>query len=147
MAWSEKAIEAATNAFWENSNYGHTRGCFDDEIGNVIPAMRAALDAAAAVDGDPVDIRTVTAYESGFEAGKNEAGDAQWKKIETAPKDREILACDITTGWVIAAKWSEYDACGNTSKEGFWMSNACADGCTEIDATHWMPLPEPPSAH
>ncbi|MFA7308381.1 MAG: hypothetical protein WC026_17120, partial [Hyphomicrobium sp.] len=32
----------------------------------------AALDAAAAVDGDHVDIRTVTAYESGFEAGKDE---------------------------------------------------------------------------
>ena len=30
----------------------------------------AALDAASAVDGNPVDVRTVTAYECGFEAGR-----------------------------------------------------------------------------
>ena len=62
----------------------------------------AALEAASAVDGNAVDIRTVTAYESGFEAGKDAVGDAQL---------------------VAAAKaWFEMQSCTNTTS----LYNACA---------------------
>lgn len=68
MAWSEKAIEAALNTHWQDR-------------GNSREKMRAALDAAAAVDGDPVSIATVTAYESGHDAGWNEALDKAAKMV------------------------------------------------------------------
>lgn len=43
---SDAAVEAAVNALWENSDYGHTRGCFDAEFAGVIKAVRAAIAAA-----------------------------------------------------------------------------------------------------
>jgi hypothetical protein len=71
MAWSEKARAEAARAV---DMLDHRKASSMDELTRMV--ADAALDAAAVVDGDPVDIRTVTAYESGFEAGKNEAGDA-----------------------------------------------------------------------
>jgi hypothetical protein len=44
----DEVVEAAINAFWEASGYGHTRGCFDAEFENVRDAMRAALSAGLA---------------------------------------------------------------------------------------------------
>jgi hypothetical protein len=49
--------------------------------------MRAVLDAAAAVDGYPVNVATVTAYESGFEAGKDE-GERERDSLRKALDDR-----------------------------------------------------------
>jgi hypothetical protein len=69
---------------------------------------------------------------------------SEWQPIKTAPRDREILVCDIESGWRFVASWHEYDGCGHRGPDGHWMSNACVDGYTEMDPTHWMPLPEPP---
>jgi len=44
----DEVVEAAINTFWENSNYGHTRGCFDAEFENIRDTMRAALSAGLA---------------------------------------------------------------------------------------------------
>jgi hypothetical protein len=87
----------------------------------------AALDAAAAVDGD-----------------------AGWMPIETARKDGKKVdlwiipplgqlssgACRITDCWFYNGEWRTEDA---GAPEG-WAS-------VIWEPTHWMPLPAPPSAH
>jgi len=81
----------------------------------------------------------------------------KWKPIETAPKDRYILVYapvninSIITGdysihQVVMAKWDNYfnSFCVfGTFKQG----ESERSSWTAIDvrnATHWMPLPEPP---
>lgn len=68
MAWSEKAIDDACRSLWQDHDF-----MSDEHRAQNQTRLRTALEAAAAVDGDPVDVRTVTAYESGFEAGKDAA--------------------------------------------------------------------------
>jgi hypothetical protein len=87
MAWSDEAKKRAIYVF-------ETLLVDDGPIREQMQArLRAALDAAAAVDGDArADFTTVTAYESGFEAGKKEAGDAQWNAaIEAAASISEAF--------------------------------------------------------
>lgn len=107
MAWSEKAIEHAIRALLGDLQENPDELLIDQETPSWTlykTGMRAALDAAAAVDGDLVDIRTVTAYESGFEAGKDEAGDAQWNAaIDEAAKVAERDKNNPTAGRFIAA--------------------------------------------
>ena len=56
-----------------------------------------------------------------------------WQPIETAPRD-----CDILTTWrggtITVARWSGYF--------NAWMANRK----DAFKPTHWMPLPDPPSA-
>lgn len=62
----------------------------------------------------------------------------EWQKIETAPKDgTQIMIYDPANGGCNTAAWLD----------GVW-DNAQADrGQYEYpSATHWMPLPAPPSA-
>lgn len=73
---------------------------------------------------------------------------SEWQPIETAPKDeRAILVFDTDYG-VVTAKWRYDDQWG-----GVWGSeNYIQDGSIYDDAliahkaTHWMPLPDPPTA-
>ena len=62
-----------------------------------------------------------------------------WQPIETAPKDgTSILVCDKGHYYPFVAEWNE--------QEKYWRSTSCIDQYFGIaDATHWMPLPEPPS--
>lgn len=80
--------------------------------------------------------------------------EAGWRPIETAPKDGTPILCALTwrtapdesagthvllwrperPGWYLAAISSiQLDHCG-------------VDEDDAADATHWMPLPEPPNA-
>ena len=67
--------------------------------------------------------------------------DREWKPIETAPRDRQIL---IFTGMAI------YSACWVKNMFNYdeaWLVAAYGgDGDQLIvkNPTHWMPLPEPP---
>lgn len=67
-----------------------------------------------------------------------------WKPIETAPliRDERILICNVTA--------STYRESGPTI--GWFTGTYYEDGDpifenhdTLIEATHWMPLPDPPS--
>ena len=129
MARSKEAIEASVDAL----KYGDGPSLTKDPI----RAMRRAIDAADAVDGNPVDVRTVTAYESGVEAGKDAAGNAQWRQIETAPKDgTDILVyCPLPgSEYIVVARFSVV-----------WVDSYEAEDIYE--PTHWVPLPSPPSSH
>ncbi len=66
----------------------------------------------------------------------------EWQPIETAPKDRDILVYE--DGWCVVVSWEECDGVGYKGPNGHWMSNACVDSYTEVEPTHWQPLPEPP---
>ena len=58
-----------------------------------------------------------------------------WRLIETAPKDgTEILAWSSRDGTFVVF-WHQ----------GAWLwTSHDLDGDEELNATHWMPLPEPP---
>jgi hypothetical protein len=79
--------------------------------------LRKALDAAAAVDGD-----------------------AQWKPIETAPKaGRFLIGGPTITGRT--PPW-RIEIVSYRDKSGMPIMSVDL-----FEATHWMPLPAPPSAH
>jgi hypothetical protein len=58
-----------------------------------------------------------------------------WQPITTAPKDgRRILLCRATDHAVLLGHW-----------DPDWYGRACwVAGSSAIEASHWMPLPEPP---
>lgn len=65
---------------------------------------------------------------------------SEWQPIETAPKDRAVLAWSIDFfASVIEIVWWEED---NSDGPG-WALGDSGFRCTP---THWMPLPEPPDA-
>ena len=58
-----------------------------------------------------------------------------WQPIETAPKDSEILVWDGKDIWLVETEFGMYpkhNGCG------------CCSSSVHYEATHWMPLPEPP---
>lgn len=61
---------------------------------------------------------------------------SEWHPIETAPKD----------GTYILAVWAR----NKTTCLAFWdekeWNRVGSGGIFPIEATHWMPLPEPPNA-
>jgi len=57
---------------------------------------------------------------------------AEWKPIETAPKDKKILV--YGSGHVYLCRLNEYRECLIIGGFGSYHP-----------PTHWMPLPEPPS--
>lgn len=60
----------------------------------------------------------------------------EWQPIKTAPKDgTHILTCG--DGYIVVAMWFVYH--GGRSQ---WET---VDGESEIDPTHWMPLPAAPA--
>lgn len=65
-----------------------------------------------------------------------------WQPIETAPHDVEILVCyEIDPGdWKIEkAVWND--------REGKFLNSTYDPFQDDVeDATHWMPLPEPPQS-
>ena len=68
-----------------------------------------------------------------------------WQPIETAPKDGSpsILVADAK-GWVKEASW--HDAWyGDWSRPGWMIANCDEEYGCYVEATHWMPLPKPPS--
>jgi hypothetical protein len=73
-----------------------------------------------------------------------------WQPIDTAPKDgTRVLIC-TARGFVTDARWSESACFGGQERDRpGWQMHYCDDDpwyseATE-NATHWMPLPEPPS--
>jgi hypothetical protein len=64
----------------------------------------------------------------------------KWRPIETAPMDKEILL------WHTGSKWQKQGpVIGHIMRMG--IATVPVFGCTVFhpgDATHWMPLPEPP---
>lgn len=62
-----------------------------------------------------------------------------WQPIETAPKHGQIILFSPTFG-VFEGEWCKFDdkwVLANDYSDGFGLPNV-------NNATHWMPLPEPP---
>lgn len=61
----------------------------------------------------------------------------EWQPIETAPKYKDILLIG-SGGTQVVGYWDDDDGwvCDYRGKGNF----------NYVDATHWMPLPNPPSA-
>lgn len=65
----------------------------------------------------------------------------EWQPIETAPKDG---TCILICRPYFLPPMYKINTC--QWEEGVWLSNGCVDDyLTFPDATHWMPLPEPPT--
>ena len=73
----------------------------------------------------------------------------EWQPIETAPKDKVILAYRPDAhdwGKVAPAKWD--DQRHHKKPQPFWSIWLRIGSTTESRAwvpTHWMPLPDPPN--
>lgn len=66
-----------------------------------------------------------------------------WQPIETAPKDGTLILLASIDGYVMEASW--FDAWyGDRANPGWMYANLDEEHGSYIDATHWMPLPEPP---
>jgi hypothetical protein len=86
------------------------------------------------------DLVSVVRYWRDFQGG------SAWKPIETAPKDGStlLLYCpdgDLPADRVVGGWWDDF---------GPYRKEMGGDGVWSFDLpgepTHWMPLPEPPSA-
>ena len=62
-----------------------------------------------------------------------------WQPIETAPRNGEVVL-------VYAPNWRGGLIYAASEQYGYWTSNACVDDHFWEEPTHWMPLPDPPSA-
>lgn len=61
-----------------------------------------------------------------------------WQPIETAPKDgTKVLGYCDAYGNVVVMEWFVYHGC-----RAVWET---VDGESEVEPTHWMPLPNPPT--
>lgn len=67
---------------------------------------------------------------------RQRTGASDWQPIETAPKDKWVLIWDPNAECVRVAMWEDSVA-DFVGANMDWYSDA-------IDASHWMPLPEPP---
>lgn len=65
---------------------------------------------------------------------------SEWQPIETAPKDGQVI--DLWRGGkrIVEYKWVQL-----TPDNGFFEPYG-AGICVVRDATHWMPLPDPPKS-
>lgn len=86
-----------------------------------------------------------------------------WQPIETAPKsvvdgnslkgiyllgycpEADMEESGLSPEACIDIIWWEPLQCGKDGKRGVWRANAFSEA-VEVKPTHWMPLPEPPSA-
>jgi hypothetical protein len=68
---------------------------------------------------------------------------SDWKPIETAPKDREIMI--VRNGKIRIGKWD--DDRYNKKPRPYWRDHQGRNISTMryLPPTHWMPLPEPPT--
>ena len=66
--------------------------------------------------------------------------DAGWRGIESAPMDEELVLGWWRT-WPVLEWKQKVAVAGRANTKPPGMSNAWRDG----DATHWMPLPSPPT--
>lgn len=64
-----------------------------------------------------------------------------WQPIETAPKN----GTKILVAWINQWKTGPHIEVCETGEEGGWFYSYDGDQ-PQSDPTHWMPLPEPPTA-
>lgn len=69
---------------------------------------------------------------------KPEPTKSAWQPIETAPKDRFVLIYDPNVNSVHVAMW--------TQEVEDWVPEGWDMYSDTVDASHWMPIPEPPNA-
>jgi hypothetical protein len=69
-----------------------------------------------------------------------------WQPIETAPKDRKILACWHVPATKLEGHYDEPARWDYATVEWWDSRGSWQDGSDfPPDPTHWMPLPEPPA--
>lgn len=81
----------------------------------------------------PADLTSAVTMAENFLKDARQA----WQPMETAPKDRDILAVGGVVKWPRVLRW-----CDAPGFHG-WFS---LGGENELFPTHWMPLPDPPKA-
>ena len=66
-----------------------------------------------------------------------------WRPIETAPKDRRILA--LVDGRVVIVKWDD-DRYSLKPRPYWWQETLIRSRAAQRNCppTHWLPLPEAP---
>ncbi len=87
---------------------------------------------------EPEDTDMTIAYEYGFEKGRDFANKDQWQPIETlTPEESTAIMSTVSyLGGVTVASWFKYNG------KAAWRD---VDNDIIDDATHWMPIPPPPT--
>lgn len=116
---------------------------------------RNASANAEYIAAAPLMARTVAAQAARI---KELESAQQWRPIETAPKDKEVLLSVAGYSWSLVGIWNEpskkwcyaqlsvdlYDGKWNdTSFQSEYEAETLEDGLRNV--THWMPLPAPPA--
>lgn len=76
---------------------------------------------------------------------------SEWQPIETAPRDGEKILVSTDSGSINVVRWSDEAEFEQCSTAPGWQIWACEDCWYSValefsEATHWMPLPPPPSS-
>jgi hypothetical protein len=84
-----------------------------------------------------MSVISISAEDENHLFGTVEPTKGVWYPIETAPKEdgSEYLVWDGVNGWLV-----EYGSYGGMEPK----HNGCGCCVIGVEATHWMPLPEPP---
>ncbi len=110
-------------------------------------ATKVLLDRIGSVlnfHGKAIVYTVMSGIEDVAEEALTAALGAQWRPIETAPKDETSDESMIQLGWWTREEAPEWQQCA-----GWWNGDEWETHGLEIahcDITHWMPLPPPPTA-
>jgi hypothetical protein len=74
------------------------------------------------------------------------AAPSGWQPISTAPKDGTLVLLSVCWSGIGEAHRARIDPvmCVARFDGAFWIDDEGVFQAAEADATHWMPLPEPP---
>ena len=67
---------------------------------------------------------------------------AEWRAIETAPKETPVLTYRGAGLMAVAERIEHPHDFGHENSREMWC---CTDGVALVNVTYWMPLPDPPA--
>ena len=101
------------------------------EVGELADALKLASEVGIKIADE------VTRLKAEVERLRALSENSEWQPIETAPKDMTRVLGYVEES-VVVMWWFSY----SSHDYGCWET---VDGESEVDPTHWMPLPKPPA--
>lgn len=143
---------------WNAADNSEDRGTYHVVEDDDFKALSAALDALDDLPDDQPGYTMAEAAKARW-ALRRLLGDESWQSMETAPKStvdglrvegiylQGFIPDDdlVDEAAMIDVIWWEPLLPNNKGGRGKWCANRYGEAC-EVIPTHWMPLPQPPTA-